>query len=126
MSSVGTVPSPSHATGLPATGAQPFPDAQQFVSINAVAREAMHVNYHRDLSDSEIIKKGERPDLFRARERRRIAGNSSLPQKPSSARPTQLKARSEQATAATDARVTMAFVDIITKTPFRQPANSVQ
>ena len=41
-SSVGAGPSPSHATGLPAAGAQPLPDAQQFASISAAARNAMH------------------------------------------------------------------------------------
>jgi hypothetical protein len=56
----------------------------------------------------------------------RIAGNSARLQKPSSARPTQLKARSEQAIAATDATVTMVFVGSMTKTPFTQSPNSAQ
>src|SRR6266446_8370508 len=41
VSSVGAEPSPSHATGLPAAGAQPFPNAQQFASISAATRNAM-------------------------------------------------------------------------------------
>jgi hypothetical protein len=47
-------------------------------------------------------------------------------QKPSSARPIQLNAKSEQAIAATDARVAMVFVGTMTKSPFRQSPNSVQ
>jgi hypothetical protein len=58
--------------------------------------------------------------------RRRIAGNSGQPQKPSSARPIQLTANIEQAIAATDARVAMVFVGTMTKSPFRQSQNSVQ
>ncbi len=42
VSSVGPAPSPSHATGLPAAGRQPFPNAQQFASISAATRNAMH------------------------------------------------------------------------------------
>jgi hypothetical protein len=43
VSSVGAGPSPSHAIGAPDSGAQPFPTAQQFASINATTRNAMHL-----------------------------------------------------------------------------------
>jgi mannose/fructose-specific phosphotransferase system component IIA len=52
--------------------------------------------------------------------------NSGHIQKPSNARPTQLNANIEQATAATDAKVAIVFVDRMTGTPCRQQSNSVR
>jgi hypothetical protein len=42
VSSVGAGPSPSHAIGAPDSGAQPFPNAQQFASVSAATRNVMH------------------------------------------------------------------------------------
>jgi hypothetical protein len=43
VSSVGAAPGPFHETGLPAASTQPFPTAQQFASISAATRNAMHL-----------------------------------------------------------------------------------
>jgi hypothetical protein len=51
---------------------------------------------------------------------------SGSPQKPSSARPTQLNANIEQTIAANDAQVAIAFTDRMTRSPCRQRSNFVQ
>src|SRR6266446_10611709 len=60
VSSVGAEPSPSHATGLPAAGTQPFPNAQQFASISAATRNAMHFEIIVILTTRQSKK---RPDI---------------------------------------------------------------
>jgi hypothetical protein len=118
---VGAEPSPSHATGAPDAGAQPFPKPQQPASISAATRNAMHC---------EIIvfasQRGNQRHEVAIRHQLAGTAPSGPSQKPSSARPTQLKANIEQTIAASDAQVAIAFTDRMTRSPCRQRSNFVR
>jgi hypothetical protein len=64
LSSVGAEPSPSHASGALTCGAQPFPNAQQFGSIGAATRKAMHFEiieiFSTDNALAEMVSKKNR------------------------------------------------------------------
>src|SRR5712675_1336256 len=110
VSSVGAAPSPSHATGLPAAGVQPFPNAQQFASISAATRNAMHfeiiVIILQRCNQRSVLTLA--PPLHQ--------DYTGQTQKPSNARPTQPNANIEQTIAAADAKVAIAFTDLMTRT----------
>lgn len=64
VSSAGAAPNPSHPAGTAEVGAQPFPNAQQFASINAANRNKMHfaiivTTYHRCNQNIQVDPKPE-------------------------------------------------------------------